>query len=129
MRRGLAAALLAGAAWLSACASEPPEEPASRTAAAAPRRADCVASVRLVNGSTRAVQRLFIKDPALTSWGRDRLGLNVLAPGGSVSVPTDGPGHFDVRIIWADGNNSELRRVNICTTPTVTVGNFGLNAR
>ena len=129
MRRGLAAALLAGAAWLSACASEPPEEPASRAPAAAPRKVNCTASVRLVNNSTRAVQRLFIKDPALTAWGRDRLGQNVLLAGGNISIPTDGPGHFDVRIAWADGNTSEIRRVNICATPTVTVSNFGLSAR
>ena len=127
MRRGLAAACLAGAAWLSACASEPLEPVAARPAAA--RSSECNAAMRVVNGSTRPVQRLFVKDPALTSWGRDRLGQAILAPGGSVSVPTDGPGRFDVRIIWADGASSELRRVDICATPTVTVGNFGLNAR
>lgn len=73
--------------------------------------------------------RVFVKDPALTGWGRDRLGQNVLTPGGNASITTDGPGHFDIRIAWADGNTAEIRRVDICATPTVTVGNFGLSAR
>lgn len=122
MRRLALGALLI----LTACAAEPPEpRPAS---AAAPRGPACDGSLRVTNNSTRIISRIHLRDAALTNWGPDLLGQEVLAPGGVSNLRAPAPGVYDMRLLWADRQAVERRRITICSGTPVTVGNFGINA-
>lgn len=117
----------AGAAALAACASEPPDDrPAARTGAARPA---CDGTLRVTNSSTRAVHQVFFADSALSSFGRDRLGNDILGPGQSRDFRADSPGPHDFRIIRLDRTTSDLRRANICTNTQIVITNFGIEAR
>jgi len=122
---------LAGAAALAACSSEPPDErPATAaSAAAAAARPACDGTLRVTNSSTRTVHQVFFMDSALSSFGRDRLGTELLAPGQSRDFRTDGPGPHDFRIVRADRSTSDLRRANICTGTQVVITSYGVEAR
>ncbi|MBS7791171.1 hypothetical protein KTR66_14300 [Roseococcus sp. SDR] len=128
MSARLAAALLVSALTLGACATEPPE-PRPATTAAAPRGPACEGTLRVTNNSARIVSRLHLRDAALTNWGPDMLGRDVMAPGQSKTLRAPGPGVYDMRLLWADGQATERRRVTICTETPVSVGDFGITAR
>lgn len=119
---------LAFAVALAACSSsEPPDDrPAASTAAARPA---CDGTLRVVNSSTRPVHQVFFVDSALSSFGRDRLGNDVLGPGQSRDFRTDGPGPHDFRIVRADRSTSDLRRAEICTNTQIVITNFGIERR
>lgn len=122
----LAAALLACALSLGACASEPPEpRPA---ASAATRGPACDGTLRVTNNSTRIISRLHLRDAALTNWGPDLLGQEVLAPGRTSNFRAPAPGIYDMRLLWADRQAAERRRITICSATPVSVGDFGINA-
>lgn len=127
MRR-LATALLVGALGLGGCASDPPEPRPTGTATAAARGPACDGSFRVTNGSTRIVARIHLRDAALTNWGPDLLGQAVLSPAGTSNLRAPTPGVYDMRLLWADRQAVERRRINICSGTRVTVGNFGINA-
>ncbi len=127
MSARLAAALLASALTLGACASEPPEpRPAASTAAA--RGQACDGTLRVTNNSTRIISRLHLRDAALTNWGPDLLGQDVLAPGQTSNFRARSPGVYDMRLLWADRQPAERRRITICSATPITVGDFGINA-
>lgn len=122
----LAAALLASALTLGACASEPPEpRPTASTAAA--RGPACDGSFRVTNNSTRIISRLHLRDAALTNWGSDLLGQEVLPPGRTITLRAPAAGLYDMRLLWADRQPAERRRITICSATPITVGNFGIN--
>jgi hypothetical protein len=123
----LAGALGLGALCLGACASEPPEPRTTGTAAAAARGPACDGSFRVTNNSTRIVSRVHLRDAALTNWGPDLLGQEVLPPGRTSQFRAPGPGVFDMRLLWADRQAVERRRITICSATQVSVGNFGIN--
>jgi hypothetical protein len=126
MSRRLAAALLAGALTLGACASEPPEpRPAASTATRGPA---CDGTLRVTNNSTRIISRLHLRDAALTNWGPDLLGQEVLPPGRASNFRAPAPGIYDMRLLWADRQAAERRRINICSATPISVGDFGINA-
>ena len=119
MSMRLAAAML----MLGACASEAPEpRPAMTTGTAA-----CDGSFRVTNTSSRIVSRLHLRDSALTNWGPDRLGQDVLSPGQGGSYRVTTPGVHDIRALFSDGQALERRRVAICTNTAIAIGNFGVN--
>lgn len=120
MRRALLLAVLA----LGACAAEPPEP---RPAAASARPA-CDGSFRVTNASPRIISRLYLRDAALTNWGSDLLGQEVLAAGGTSNFRAPSGGVYDMRLIFADRQTLERRRVNICSATPIQVGNFAINA-
>ena len=70
---------------------------------------------RVNNRGQQAINEIYVSASAVSSWGNDRLGVNILAPGASfnVSLPA-GQCVNDIRIIWADGTNVERRQVNTC---------------
>jgi len=130
MSRRLAPALLAplltlGALTLGACASEPPEP--RPTTSAASRGPACDGSFRVTNNSTRIISRLYLRDAALTNWGTDLLGQEVLPPGRTLNLRAPTPGIYDIRLLWADRQAAERRRITICSATPVSVGNFGIN--
>ena len=117
----------AGLAALAACSSEPPDDrPATATARARPA---CDGTLRVTNGSTRPVHQVFLADSALASFGRDKLGNDILGPGQWRDLRADSPGPHDVRIVRADRSTSDLRRANICTNTQIVITNFGIEAR
>ncbi|MEI6158651.1 MAG: hypothetical protein WCP77_02360 [Roseococcus sp.] len=122
--RGLALAALLG---LAACAAEPPE-PAATARPAPAANAACDGSFRVTNNSSRPVNRIFWRDSALTAWGFDQLGLNLLEPSRTTNFRVRTPGLYDIRILWADGRALERRNINICSGQVVTIGNFAINA-
>jgi len=125
MSRQLAAALVIGALTLGACASEPPEpRPATSAATRGPA---CDGSFRVTNNSTRIISRLHLRDAALTNWGTDLLGQDVLPPGRSMTFRAPSPGLYDMRLLWADRQAAERRRITICSATPISVGNFGIN--
>lgn len=117
-------ALLPSMLALGACAAEPPEP----RAATATRGPACDGSFRVTNSSTRIISRIHLRDAALTSWGVDLLGQQVLAPGGTSNFRAPAPGIYDMRLLWADRQATERRRITICTGTQLSVGNFAINA-
>jgi hypothetical protein len=118
---------LAGAAALAACSSEPPDD---RTATGpAQARPACDGTLRVTNSSTRQVHQVFFADSALSSFGRDKLGTDILGPGQWRDFRADSPGRHDFRIVRQDRTTSELRRANICTNTQIVITNFGIEAR
>ena len=126
MNARLAAALLARALTLGACASEPPEpRPAAGQASARPA---CEGTLNVTNNSPRVVSRLHLRDAALTNWGPDLLGRDVLAPGQSKTLRAPSAGVYDMRLLWANNQPAERRRITICTATPVSIGEFGISA-
>ncbi|UPY37136.1 hypothetical protein [Sediminicoccus sp. KRV36] len=123
----LLGALGLGALGLGGCAAEPPEPRAAGTAAATPRGPACDGSFRVTNASTRIISRIHLRDAALTNWGPDMLGQEVLSPGRTSTLRASAPGVYDMRLFWADRQAVERRRITICSGTQVSVGNFGIN--
>jgi len=70
---------------------------------------------RLNNRGQQAINEIYVSSSAVSTWGSDRLGVNILAPGASFNVTLPaGQCMNDIRVIWADGTNVERRQVNTC---------------
>lgn len=81
-------------------------------------RADRVSndpSFRLVNRSRSPVNALYVTAPSVDGWGQDLLGEGTVVAGGTfvVRLPR-GECTFDVRVVFANGEASEKRRVDLC---------------
>lgn len=122
MKRQFALVAMLG---LAACAAEPTAQPSVAPRAAAPA---CDGSFRVTNNATRIASRILLRDAALTNWGPDLLGQQVLPPGGISNLRAPSPGIYDMRVIWADRQEMERRRLTICSGTQVSLGNFGINA-
>lgn len=112
-------------AALGACAPQPQTVYIQQ---AAPVRAACDTSFRVVNASSGTVERLYFSHASLRGWGADQLGASVLPPGRSAGFRAANAGHYDFRVVWTNGQAAELRGVNICAASTITVTNYGLRA-
>ena len=123
MRPGLALVALLS---LAACAAEPLAPPAAAPRAAA--ASGCDGSFRVTNGATRIASRIQLRDAALTNWGPDLLGRDVLQPGRTSNLRAPSPGVYDMRVIWADRQEMERRRITICSGTPISLGNFGITA-
>ena len=122
---GRALAFITLALGLAACATPPP----ARTVAEAPSsRSSCEGELHVINASSRTVDRLFLARLSLEGWGSDRLGQEVLRPGGSARYRATALGAQDVRVVWADGRAAELRQIDPCATGTIRVEDRGLKA-
>lgn len=104
----------------------PPPLPQGRTTRRAARRVPAPAepafpayttdpSFRLNNRSGIDLHEIYVSPPAERSWGRDRLGEDLLRPGRFTTIHLP-PGQClnDVRVVFADGQSAELRGVNTC---------------
>lgn len=89
----------------------------------------CDTSMRFTNGSGRTVAQLFYNPTGNPNWGPDRLGQNVLRPGQSTSVRLQHARPYDFRMVWDNGQASELRNVNVCVIGEIVATNQGLRAR
>lgn len=72
-------------------------------------------SFRLINRGRSAVNKLYASLPGTDGWGEDRLGDDAVAPGATrvVRLPS-GQCLYDMRIVYANGEANEKRRVNLC---------------
>ncbi len=72
-------------------------------------------SFRLVNRSRSEVNEVYASMTGDDDWGDDKLGDDTIAPGATrvIRLPS-GPCTWDVRIVWANGEASEKRRLNLC---------------
>ena len=80
------------------------------------------ATLRLVNRGGAEVQEVYATPPGDPNWGSDRLGDDTLAPGSArvIRLPAGGC-VFDVRVVYADGQETERRRVDLCAAPEMRV--------
>ena len=100
-------------------------------ASAAPSLAQgCDTRFTFANQSGNTVNEFYYGPSSNSNWGRDRLGENVLPPGRSVNFNPGGSGGlYDFKVGWANGDNAELMRVNICSTSTIVATRSGIEAR
>lgn len=79
-------------------------------------------SFRLVNRGRSAVNELYASLAGEESWGEDRLGDGTVAPGATrvIRLP-NGECLYDVRIVYANGEANEKRRLNLCTITDMRV--------
>jgi hypothetical protein len=78
-------------------------------------------SFNLANRGGQAINEVYATPAGVDRWGRDRLGNNSLPPGSSfpVRLPADGNCVYDIRVVFADGQAEEKRRINTCRIETV----------
>lgn len=93
----------------------PATRPAARATAEEP-------TFVLVNRSRSPVNELYLSVSDDDSWGQDRLGDDNV-PGGGTKVIRLPPGEcvYDVRVVFANGEASEKRRLNLCTNNNLRV--------
>lgn len=78
------------------------------------RRID-IPSFLLVNRGRAIINELYLSPSGNDSWGEDQLGDGTLSPGTSRTIRLP-PGEclYDYRVVFANGEASEKRRVNLC---------------
>ena len=79
-------------------------------------------SFRLINRSRSEVNQVYVSLPTQENWGRDRLGDDTVAGGATrvIRLPL-GDCTYDVRVVFANGEATERRRVNLCTITDLRV--------
>ena len=103
-----------------------PAEPAGNAAgggeAAAPAAGQ--QNFTLVNNTGHTVVTLNVSASNENSWGEDILGRDTLATGEQASITFphgETECNFDIRATYDDGDTTDARGVNLCTTTTVTL--------
>lgn len=93
-----------------------------RRAPAAGRAAADTPAFRLVNRGRTEVQQFYASLPSEDDWGDDRLGDATVAAGQSkmIRLPA-GECVYDIRIVYANGEATEKRRVNLCSITDMRV--------
>jgi hypothetical protein len=81
-------------------------------------------SFRIVNNAPRTVLEVYASPSNDRSWGHDRLGSEVIPPGGRhiIRLPADGNCIYDVRIVYQGGAAEERRNVNLCAVVDYVLG-------
>lgn len=73
------------------------------------------AEFRVWNRSGRTINEIYVSSSSNNSWGRDRLGQQVLQPGQYWTIRQSESGcSFDLRWVFADGRAGERRNINAC---------------
>ena len=74
-------------------------------------------SFTFVNNTGGTIRELYVSLSSQRNWGPDRLGQNVLGPGGSVaiSLPQAGVCTVDMRVVYMNGAAQERRGVETCS--------------
>lgn len=95
LRRGLPAALVMLALAAPALAQDP--------------------SFRLNNRTSVTINEVYVSSVNDNAWGRDLLGANVLPPGQTLIIRLPGGQCLnDIRVVFANGQSHERRRVDTC---------------
>lgn len=79
-------------------------------------------SFRLVNRSKAEVSEVYASVTGDDGWGRDRLGDDTVAAGATrvIRLPP-GECRYDVRVVFANGEATEKRRLNLCAITDLRV--------
>ena len=79
-------------------------------------------SFNLLNGTGFVIREVYASSARLSSWGPDRLGVNILQPGQSVFIPLPASGGCltDIRVVFMNGAAQERRNFNTCAVGTLT---------
>lgn len=115
----LGAALIVGAPAVAAPASAP----AATTAAPAAVAYRQDRRVNIVNRTGVTMQEFYASSVGQNNWEEDILGANVLPSGRSVVINIDdGTGYcqYDLKAVFADGDEVVKYRVNVCEVSSVT---------
>jgi hypothetical protein len=80
-------------------------------------------SFQFVNQTGAVIRELYVSLSTDGSWGQDRLGTSMLAPGGAfnVGLPSGKACTVDIRVVFQNGASTERRAVETCS---VRVLNF-----
>lgn len=90
----------------------------------------CDTSFVLLNTSRVVVQEFYFNPAANPNWGRDRLGDGVVNPGAQMAFrPAGNATRYDFRVVWANGENAEMRNIDICSTSQIVATQRGIEAR
>jgi hypothetical protein len=76
----------------------------------------------VVNATGHVVRTLNVSPTSESEWGPDILGSHVLQSGDTGQVVFDraeSQCNYDLRVTYDDGDTSEMRNLNLCTTATV----------
>jgi hypothetical protein len=76
----------------------------------------------VVNATGHVVMTLNVSPTSESEWGPDILGRHVLQTGDTGQVVFDraeSQCNYDLRVTYDDGDTSEMRNLNLCTTATV----------
>jgi hypothetical protein len=78
-------------------------------------------SFRLNNSGSRVIREVYVSSANDRGWGVDRLGSNVLSPGGAMVIRLpQGQCVNNVRVVFMDGQAQESRAVNTCALTDMT---------
>ena len=110
LRRVLLAALfglLAVPAWMGPAQAQAPDP-----------------SFRVVNNTPNVINEVYASPSNERSWGRDRLGTEVIQPGGMqiIRLPADGNCSYDIRIVYQGGSAEERRNLDTCNMIDLVLG-------
>lgn len=79
-------------------------------------------SFRLTNRGHSMLSELYISPAGEETWGNDRLGDGTLAPGKQMVIRLPrGQCIYDLRSVFANGEATEKRRLNLCTVTDLRV--------
>ncbi len=79
-------------------------------------------SFRLVNRGRSEVNELYVSPAGDENWGRDRLGDETVPAGGTRVVRLSrGECRYDVRVVFASGDATEKRKLDLCTITDLRV--------
>jgi hypothetical protein len=99
--------------------------PGGRPTGSAPAASNQVTddpSFRLVNRGRADVNEVYVSPIGNDHWGRDRLGDDTVSAGESAVIRMPrGDCAYDVRVVFADGEAVERRRLNLCTITDLRV--------
>lgn len=78
----------------------------------------------LVNRTGFTINEIYVSAANQRNWGRDLLGADTLATGRTFNVrfsPNTRACDWDIRVVYADGDQSEFRGVNLCSVSRVSL--------
>ena len=98
---------------------------------AAPARAQSGdPSFRVVNNTLKVVNEVYASPVAAPGWGHDRLGADVVPPGGRQLIRLPGGDClYDVRVVYQQGGAEERRGLDTCGLADLVLGGGGAAAR
>ena len=100
----------------SAGPATPPAQRSTRSAASDDP------SFRLTNRGRTALREVYVSPTGEQNWGDDRLGDGTLAPGKQTVIRLpQGQCIYDLRSVFANGETTEKRRLNLCTVTDLRV--------
>jgi hypothetical protein len=73
----------------------------------------------IANNTDTVISELYLSDSSLSEWNNDILGTNILDVGEQTTVEFADPSPsrclYDIKAVFADGEELEAFRINVCT--------------